>query len=300
VNLAHRLAGTITRILNPVKTGGQEMATVQVRYIVNDVDAAIGFYCGNLGFHEDMHPGPAFAMLSRGGLRLVLSAPNPQAGGGQAMPDGTRQTPGGWNRLAIEVADLEATVELLREAGAHFRNEIVTGVGGKQIIVDDPAGNPVELFQPTRPEARFEREAQGPSLLEEFVVRPIGHIRSELKKLEDAPLFYTQGAPNARLELNPDVQIGLDRMQVGHEIIVLTWLHRARRDVLQVHPQGNPAKPLTGVFLTRSPDRPNPIGLHRARVLEIRTGSIVIGPIEAIDGTPVLDIKPVVEEADDF
>lgn len=131
------------------------MATVQVRYIVNDVDAAIAFYCEHLGFHEDMHPAPAFAMLSRGDLRLVLSAPNAAAGGGQSMPDGTRQVPGGWNRFAIEVANLETTVASLRAAGEHFRNQIVAGVGGKQIIVDDPSGNPVELFQPTIAEARL-------------------------------------------------------------------------------------------------------------------------------------------------
>ena len=131
------------------------MATVQVRYIVNDVDAAIAFYCGHLGFKEVMHPAPAFAMLTRGDLRLVLNAPNPSAGGGQPMPDGTQQKPGGWNRFAIEVEDLAATVEELRKAGARFRNEIVTGVGGKQILVEDPSGNPVELFQPLRPEARL-------------------------------------------------------------------------------------------------------------------------------------------------
>jgi catechol 2,3-dioxygenase-like lactoylglutathione lyase family enzyme len=131
------------------------MATVQVRYIVIDVDAAIEFYTTQLGFHLDMHPAPPFAMLSRGDLRLVLSAPSGMGGGGQSMPDGTRPEPGGWNRFAIEVQDLAATVAALRKAGAHFRNEIVTGVGGKQIIVDDPSGNPIELFQPTLPEARL-------------------------------------------------------------------------------------------------------------------------------------------------
>ena len=130
-------------------------AKVQVRYIVNDVDAAIAFYCQRLGFHEDMHPAPTFAMLSRGDLRLVLSAPSGSAGGGQTLPDGTQQTPGGWNRFAIEVTDLEATVADLCRAGVHFRNDLVTGVGGKQIIVDDPSGNPIELFQPIRPEARL-------------------------------------------------------------------------------------------------------------------------------------------------
>jgi catechol 2,3-dioxygenase-like lactoylglutathione lyase family enzyme len=132
------------------------MATVQVRYIVNDVDAAIAFYCQQLGFKEVMHPAPAFAMLVRDHLRLVLSAPNPSAGGGQPMPDGTNQAPGGWNRFAVEVSDLAKTVEALQRAGVRFRNEIVTGVGGKQVIVEDPSGNPVELFEPIIPEARLD------------------------------------------------------------------------------------------------------------------------------------------------
>jgi catechol 2,3-dioxygenase-like lactoylglutathione lyase family enzyme len=129
------------------------MATVGVRYIVNDVDAAIDFYCGRLGFHEDMHPAPTFAMLSRGDLRLVLSAPGGGPGGGRAMPDGTLPEPGGWNRFQLEVSDLAATVEELRSQGARFRSDIITGVGGKQILVEDPSGNPIELFEPTRPEA---------------------------------------------------------------------------------------------------------------------------------------------------
>ena len=131
------------------------MATVSVRYIVDDVDKAIAFYCDQLGFDEVMHPAPSFAMLSHGDLRLVLSAPGGGPGGGQAMPDGTSPQPGGWNRFQLEVDDLEATVANLREHGAHFRNDLVTGVGGKQILVEDPAGNPIELFQPTIAEARL-------------------------------------------------------------------------------------------------------------------------------------------------
>jgi catechol 2,3-dioxygenase-like lactoylglutathione lyase family enzyme len=132
------------------------MATVSVRYIVDDVGAAIGFYCGHLGFREVMHPAPTFAMLSRGDLRLVLSAPGGSPGGGQAMPDGRVPEPGGWNRFQLEVTDLDAVVATLRGAGVHFRNDIVTGVGGRQILVDDPSGNPVELFEPTRPEASLD------------------------------------------------------------------------------------------------------------------------------------------------
>jgi catechol 2,3-dioxygenase-like lactoylglutathione lyase family enzyme len=131
------------------------MATVQVRYIVRDVDAAIAFYTKLLNFKLEMHPAPPFAMLSRGELRLVLSAPNPAGGGGQSMPDGTRPEPGGWNRFAIEVSDLAGIVDALRKSGARFRNDIVNGVGGKQILLEDPSGNPIELFQPIVPEARL-------------------------------------------------------------------------------------------------------------------------------------------------
>src|SRR5438477_2894966 len=129
------------------------MPSVSIRYIVDDVDAAIAFYRERLGFSEIMHPAPTFAMLSRGDLRLALSAPSAAGGGGQAMPDGTRPEPGGWNRFTLEVPDLAGTVEQLREAGLRFRNEIVTGVGGDQILLEDPSGNPIELFQPSRREA---------------------------------------------------------------------------------------------------------------------------------------------------
>jgi catechol 2,3-dioxygenase-like lactoylglutathione lyase family enzyme len=134
------------------------MSTVSVRYIVDDVDDAIAFYCGHLGFREQMHPDPAFAMLTRGDLRLVLVAPvdaNHPGGGSRPMPSGTPQRPGGWNRFMLEVDDLSEIVATLRDAGVRFRNDVVVGVGGKQVMIEDPAGNPVELFEPTRPEARL-------------------------------------------------------------------------------------------------------------------------------------------------
>ena len=131
------------------------MAAVSVRYIVDDVDAAIEFYRDALGFHEQMHPAPTFAMLSHGDLRLVLTATGGGPGGGQAMPDGTLPEPGGWNRFQLEISDLDAKVESLRDYGARFRNDIVEGVGGRQILLEDPSGNPVELFEPTLPEARL-------------------------------------------------------------------------------------------------------------------------------------------------
>jgi len=128
------------------------VATVSVRYIVDDVDAAITFYCEHLGFQEVMHPAPSFAMLVRGDLRFLLSAPGEAGGpggGSQAMPDGRKPEPGGWNRISLEVADLDATVTALRTAGVRFRNDVVTGVGGNQVLLEDPSGNPIELFEPT-------------------------------------------------------------------------------------------------------------------------------------------------------
>jgi len=123
------------------------VSQVSVRYIVTNVDEAIPFYTESLGFQVDMHPAPGFAALSRGDLRLLLNRPG-AGGAGQSMPDGTEPGPGGWNRIQLEVDDLEATVATLRTAGAHFRSEIITGNGGKQILVDDPSGNAIELFQP--------------------------------------------------------------------------------------------------------------------------------------------------------
>lgn len=124
------------------------MATVTVRYFVHDVDAAIAFYSERLGFAVDLHPAPGFAILSRGDLRLLLNTPTGGGGAGQPMPDGSRPEPGGWNRIQLEVDDLADEVETLRKAGARFRNEIVAGKGGQQVLLDDPSGNPIELYQP--------------------------------------------------------------------------------------------------------------------------------------------------------
>jgi len=132
----------------PVMLEGEKRdEPVSVRYIVTDVDEAIGFYTKMLGFRVVMHPAPEFAILSRGNLRLLFSRPSNRGGGGQGMPDGTAQAPGGWNRFQIEVDDLGSAVERLRKAGCSFRNEMVTGVGGRQILLRDPSGNLVELFE---------------------------------------------------------------------------------------------------------------------------------------------------------
>ena len=124
------------------------MPAVSFRYIVDDVDAAIAFYTDLLGFEVQMRPGPGFTRIARGDLRLLLSTPAGPGGAAQAMPDGRVPEPGGWNRIQLEVDDLAGAVDRLRSAGARFRNEIVVGRGGKQILVDDPSGNPIELFEP--------------------------------------------------------------------------------------------------------------------------------------------------------
>jgi tRNA-Thr(GGU) m(6)t(6)A37 methyltransferase TsaA len=131
-----------------------------------------------------------------------------------------------------------------------------------------------------------------------YTIEPIGLIRSELTRLEDAPMQGDEGAPQAWLELTPLASPGLRGIRPGDELIVFTWLHLAQRDVLQVHPRGDPNRPLTGVFATRSPDRPNPVGLHRVSVLEVATQKLRVGPLEAIDGTPIVDIKPVLAPSD--
>jgi tRNA-Thr(GGU) m(6)t(6)A37 methyltransferase TsaA len=129
-----------------------------------------------------------------------------------------------------------------------------------------------------------------------FTIEPIGVIRSELVDLAAAPKQGDEGSFEAWLELRPEVAQGLIGINVGDELIVLTWLHRGDRKVLQVHPRGNPNNPLTGVFATRSPDRPNPIGLHEVKVIAVESGRIKVAPIEAIDGTPIVDIKPVLTQ----
>ena len=132
-----------------------------------------------------------------------------------------------------------------------------------------------------------------------YSLTPVGFIQSSLKSRREAPKQGSEGAPDAWLEMVPAVERGLKGITVGQEIILLTWFHRARRDVLKVHPRNDKNVPLSGVFATRSPDRPNPIGLHRVRVLEIVENRLRVGPLEAVNGTPIVDIKPVLPRNSD-
>ena len=133
----------------------------------------------------------------------------------------------------------------------------------------------------------------------EFSVYPIGYIYSPLKLRGEAPRQGSEGAPHAWLEVHSTVAEGLEGIAAGDEMIVITWLHQSQRDILKLHPRGDVNLPLTGVFATRSPDRPNPLGLHRVTVLEVAGNRLKIGPVEAIDGTPVVDIKPVLSPSTD-
>lgn len=135
---------------------------------------------------------------------------------------------------------------------------------------------------------------------DELKLNAIGVIRSTIKTRADAPMQGSEGAPDAWLEVNESVAEGLDGLARGDELIILTWLHQANREVLKVHPRSDRSRPLTGVFATRSPDRPNPIGLHPVKVREVAENKLRIGPIEVIDGTPVIDIKPVLSCVPDF
>ena len=130
-----------------------------------------------------------------------------------------------------------------------------------------------------------------------YVLRPIGVVRSPLRDRADAPRQGSEGAPDARIALEPSFAVALQGIRVGDELVILTWLHEADRSVLQVHPRDDETRPLTGVFATRSSDRPNPIGLHRVTVLAIDGLELAVGPIEAIDGTPLVDLKPVLAPA---
>jgi len=133
---------------------------------------------------------------------------------------------------------------------------------------------------------------------EDFSLQSIGHIRSTLRALGDAPRQGSEGAPDAWLEVKPELAGALHGLAAGDEVIVITWLHRADRAVLEVHPRGDQAAPLAGVFATRSPHRPNPLGLHRVIIREIAGTRLRIGPIEAIDGTPVVDVKVILDRTD--
>ena len=134
---------------------------------------------------------------------------------------------------------------------------------------------------------------------ESFLLTPVGRVRSSLVEREHAPMQGSEGAPDAWIEIDGAYTAALEGVDVGDELVLITWLHRARREVQQVHPRSDPSAPLAGVFATRSPDRPNPLGLHRVTVRAVDGTTLKVGPLEAIDGTPIVDLKPVLRRTDD-
>jgi tRNA-Thr(GGU) m(6)t(6)A37 methyltransferase TsaA len=166
-------------------------------------------------------------------------------------------------------------------------------VGGKQILIEDPSGNPIELFEPTRAEARLDADDPGSPAVT-YEVRPIGWVESTLVDPAAAPNQGEHGAPDAWLVINPEVREGVRDLHAGSDVLVLTWLHQARRDELATRPGDDPTGPERGVFSTRSPARPNPIGLHRVTIVAVEDGRLRVQPLEAIHGTPLVDIKPVI------
>ena len=134
--------------------------------------------------------------------------------------------------------------------------------------------------------------------IDPYLLRPVGIVRSKLKRREDCPRQGWEGAPDAWVEIDPAFVEGLDGITPGHEVVLLTWFHKAKRSVLKVHPRNNPENPLRGVFTTRSADRPNPVGLHRVEILEVdMQGRLQVRPLEALDGTPIIDIKPILKKS---
>ena len=139
------------------------------------------------------------------------------------------------------------------------------------------------------------RSKNSPTSADEMLLRPVGVIRSELASREAAPKQGSEGAPDAWLEIHPWAAEALHGVEVGDRLILISWFHLSRRDVMQVHPRSDPRNPLTGVFATRSPDRPNPLGLHPVSVRSVEGNRLRVGPIEALDGTPIVDVKPVID-----
>lgn len=264
---------------------------------VDDLERAVAFYRDGLGLQtegivgsEFEHGAVAFFDL-QSGIKLALwprASLAHDAGVPAAAPGPTELSLG---HNVGSRADVDAVMERARRAGARIVKPAQdTFWGGYAGYFQDPDQHLWEV-------------AWNPQWLlpaaDTFALRPIGVVRSALTTREAAPKQGREGAPAAWIDIAPGVVDGLDRLAVGQEIILITWFHQALRDVLKVHPRDDQHAPLTGVFATRSPDRPNPLGLHRVTILELLEGSLKVEPLEAIDGTPIVDIKPVLRAVAD-
>jgi tRNA-Thr(GGU) m(6)t(6)A37 methyltransferase TsaA len=255
--------------------------TIVPRIVVDDVAALVEFLrtvFGATGTLETNRP----TVMRIGDAVLMISAVGPR--------------PASPAFLYVYVEDADAVHRAAVTAGARsLEAPLDTPYGDRRAMIEDRWGNVWQIATP-RPSARVAESA---------VIDPIGVVRSDLRDRKNAPRQGNEGAPDVWVEIDPRFAAALDGVQVGDDLIVLAWFHRARRETLAVHPRSDPGNPMTGVFATRSPDRPNPIGLHRVTVRAIETigdtkgARLKVGPLEAIDGTPIVDLKPVLDDVDD-
>jgi len=253
------------------------------RIVVEDVAGLVGFLKQAFGATGELLADRP-AVMQIGDSLLMVSGVGPR----EAVPA----------FLYLYVEDADATHRRAVRAGAKSLEEpLDTPYGDRRGMVEDRWGNVWQIATPRKvsgqPAAGTVQEPPA------FELTPVGYVRSSLAKREQAPKQGNEGAPHAWIDLQSTVADGLGSIRAGDEMVVITWLHQASRDVLKVHPRGDPKAPLTGVFATRSPDRPNPLGLHRVTVLAIEGTRLQVGPLEAIDGTPVVDIKPVLSRTED-
>jgi len=253
------------------------------RIVVDDVAGLVGFLRQAFDATGELVADRP-AVMQTGDSVLMVSGAGPR----QAMPA----------FLYVYVEDADATYRRALRAGAKSLEEpIDTPYGDRRGMVEDRWGNVWQIATPRKSSA--DPTASTVQLPPAFELTPVGYVRSTLMERRKAPKQGSEGAPHAWLDLKSVVADGLGGIRVGDEVVVITWLHQASRDVLKVRPRGDMSAPLAGVFATRSPDRPNPIGLHRVSVLAIEGTKLQVGPLEAINGTPIVDIKPVLPRSAD-
>jgi tRNA-Thr(GGU) m(6)t(6)A37 methyltransferase TsaA len=249
------------------------MQTLTPRIVVDDVAGLVAFLrqaFGAAGAVETDRP----SRMRIGDSVVLVSAVGPR--------------PATAAFLYVYVDDADAAYRRAVAAGARsLEAPLDTPYGDRRGMVADRWGNVWQIASAT---------GRTPT----YALEPVGVVRSPLRERAEAPMQGFEGAPDAWLELAPAVAEALDGLHVGDEIIVITWLHRASRATLKVHPRSDPRQPLAGVFATRSPDRPNPLGLHRVTVRAIDGTRLEVGPLEALDGTPVVDLKPVLARSADW
>ena len=270
------LAGHLPRVTMPAFTLPDGWHSIVPRIVVDDVAGLVDFLRRTFGATGELATDRP-TMMRIGDAVLMISGVGPR--------------PATAAFLYVYVDDTDATHRAATTAEARtIEAPLDTPYGDRRAMVEDRWGNVWQIATPKN---------AGRSTEAHFTVEPLGTVRSELHDRKNAPRQGNEGAPDAWIELDARFAAALEGVNVGDDMIVLCWFHRARRETLAVHPRNEASNPLTGVFATRSPDRPNPIGLHRVTVRAIEGTRVKVGPLEAIDGTPVVDLKPVLDDVDD-